>query len=105
MSSKDDIFEGGAREGSPKPSVSDPWKPLSRVDKLAAGMVSLSYALADVAQSFDEGPLRTATLKAASEAKAWALSVQGQSRRHRPGRDEARAVAIQARDGHQDDDG
>ncbi len=105
MSENHGNVEGGSREGSSKPSpmASDPTKPLSRVDKLAAGMASLSYALRAVGFYLDEGPLRTQTLKASAEALSWARSVQGSGRRHRPGRDEARAVAIQTRDGDQDD--
>ncbi len=106
MDEKEDTLEGGAREGSPKPSVSDPLnKKLSRVDKLAAGMVSMAYALQAVGFYLDEGPLRTQTLEAASQARAWARSVQGQGRRHRADRDDARAVAIQTRDGDPDDRG
>jgi len=102
--STDDTLEGGAREGSPKPSVSDPLnKKLSRVDKLAAGMVSMAYALRAVGFYLDEGPLRVQTLKASSEALAWARSVQQTGRRNRPNRDDARAVAIQTRDGDPDD--
>ncbi len=104
MDEKDDNIEGGEREGSPKPSVSDPGgKKLSRVDQLAAGMVSMAYALQAVGFYLDEGPLRTQTLEAAAQARSWARSVQGQGRRHRANRDDARAVAIQTRDGHPDD--
>jgi len=106
MDEKQDTLEGGAREGSSKPSVSDPLnKKLSRVDKLAAGMVSLAYAVQTLGRNLDEGPLRSATLEAATQGLSWARSVQSQGRGHRANRDDARAVAIQTRNGDADDRG
>jgi len=103
MDENQDTLEGGAREGSSKPSVSDPSKRLSRVDKLAAGMVSLAYALQALGHNLDEGPLRSQTLEAAAQTLSWARSVQGSGRRNRANRDDARAVALQTRAGHPDD--
>jgi len=104
MDEKHDTLEGGAREGSSKPSVSDPMnKKLSRVDKLAAGLVSMAYALRALAYNLDEGPLRSTSLEAAAQALTWGRSVQSSGRGNRANRDDARAVAIQTRNGDSDD--
>ncbi len=100
--SNDDTLTGGERVGSSKPSASTPsTKRLSRVDKLAQGMLELSYAVRALGLALDEGPLRLSTLEKAAQALAWAKAVQT-GRRSRPDRDDARAVAIQARHGDED---
>ncbi len=97
--SERDILSGGERVGSSKPSASTPsTKRLSRVDMLAQAVIGLSYAVRAIGQNLDEGPLRTQTLASAHEALTWAKAVQA-GRRNRPDRNDARAVAIQARHG------
>ncbi len=103
MDEKEILLTGGLGEGASKPSVSAPSKRLSRVDKLSAAVVSLSYALRAVGFYLDEGPLRSQTLEAASQALAFARSCQGTGHRHRANRDDARAVALQTRHGDEDD--
>ena len=92
------------------PSVASP-KPPGRVDKMAEAVIECSHVLRQIGLSLEEGPLRVATLEGAARAKAYARSavynrsLSGQRRGRRPNRDDKRTMAIQARDGDQDEVG
>jgi len=85
-------------------------KPPGRVDKMAAAVLQLCYALRLLGKTCDEGPLRTAVLEAAARAEARARDSvyspqQAALRRQRRRQsDHLGTVAEETRDGAQDDE-
>lgn len=102
MSKKVVKSDGRLREG---PSVASP-KPPGRVDKMAEAVQECTYALTLLAKSLDDGPLRTACIESAARAQAYAQSATFKSQYGRRGlrRNDKRAMALQARNGHPDDE-
>ncbi len=114
MSENDDRIAGVAEGGPsvraelvPGPDADERGvpKPPRRVDTLVNAVVQLGSALELIGRSLDEGPLRTACIKAATQAIEIAKSAyysrrpaarQADSRRERPDND-ARAVPVPAR--------
>jgi len=117
MSGKGDSIAGGRGRDSELLSppdllqeLSDSGKPPGRVDLMAASVLQLVYATRLLGQSVDEGPLRTAVLKAAAIAEIRARDAiysphKASSRRrsHRY-RDDERTVASETRNGAEDDE-
>ncbi len=115
MDDNQDIIPGRQREGLEQLSPSDllqeltpRGKPPGRVDKMAASVIEVSYALRAIALSLDEGPLRTLALEAAARSKAYATaaiynsSLSRGKRGKRADADDKRTMAIQARDRNPD---
>ena len=105
MSQENAKIDGEAEGGPLLPSSKVP----GRVDKLVEAVLECSRALALIAKSLDEGALRTACLAAATRSEAYAKAsvynpAFGGRRRRRPNRDDKRTMAIQARNGDQDED-
>ncbi len=114
MGDLDAIMDGRQREGKSLlnppdllDTVTSPGKPPGRVDKMAAAVLQLCYALRLIGKACDEGPLRTAILLTAARAEARARdAVFNPSLRRARGRrqsNDERAVASEARDGAEDD--
>ena len=116
MSIEDDILDGRQREGvslSPPDLLSEitnSGKPPGRVDMMASAVLQLVYAVRLLGKTCDEGPLRTAVLKAAaiSEDRAreaiYSPHKAASRRRGRRDRDDKRAVASSSRNGAEDDE-
>ncbi len=115
---KDATLDGRQREGNSLLSPPDlletvtaPGKPPGRVDKMAAAVLQLVYALRLLGQTCDEGPLRTAVLEAAARAEARARDAVYSPHKAnlRRGRrrlvDDERTVADETRSGAKDDEG
>ncbi len=114
MNDLDVILDGRQREGNSLLSppdlletVTSAGKPPGRVDKMAAAVLQLVYAVRLLGKTCDEGPLRTAVLEAAARAEARArdavYSTSHRGSRRRRLTDDERALAREARDGSEDD--